>query len=183
MEPDSRLCSCGSGLRAIRCCQLDPAMLPLSGAARPLAPVIERAVELHRQNDDAEAEKLCLDVLELAPSQPDALSLLYRIRREGGKERAADALLRRIVALYPNTFWATNELTLALLTKGAIAEAEVHARNAVRIAPENPHSHNLMGMIMTEANRPHVGEYHYREVLALAKQRDPIVHANLAWNL
>jgi tetratricopeptide (TPR) repeat protein len=183
MSPDSRLCTCGSGLRAVRCCQLDFAMLPPTGAARPLAPVIERAVELHRENNDAEAEKLCLDVLELVPGQPDALSLLYRMRREGGEERAADALLRRIVALYPNTFWATNELALALLNKGAIAEAEIHARNAVRIAPDNPQSHNLMGMIMTEANRPHVGEYHYRKVIALAKRRDPIVLANLAWNL
>ncbi|SRR5260370_20944881 len=138
MTPNRHLCACGSGLRAVRCCQLDPAVLPPNGAARPLAPVIERAVELHRQKDDVEAEKLCLEVLELAPSQPDALSLLYRIRRQGGEERAADALLRRFVAIYPNTFWATNELALALLTKGAIAEAEVHARNAVRIAPDNP---------------------------------------------
>ena len=50
-----------------------------------------------------------------------------------------------------------------LLGKGALAEAEIHARNAVRIAPENPQSHNLMGMIMTEANRPQIGEYHYRK--------------------
>ena len=183
MAPDTRLCTCGSGLRAARCCQLDLAMLPTTGAERPLAPVIERAVELHRQNNDAEAEKLGLSVLELVPSQLDALSLLYRIRRAGGKESAADALLRRVVALYPNTFWATNELTLALLAKGAIAEAEVHARNAVRIAPENPQSHNLMGMIMTEANRPHIGEYHYRRTIALSRQRDPILLANLAWNL
>src|SRR6516162_10815481 len=183
MAPDSRLCACGSGLRAVRCCQLDLAMLPPTGAERPLVPVIERAVELHRENNDAEAEKLCFDVLELVPGQPDALSLLYRMRRKGGKERAADALLRRIVALYPNTFWATSELALALLSKGAIAEAEIHARNAVRIAPENPQSHNLMGMVMTEANRPHVGEYHYRKVIALSGQRDPIVLANLAWNL
>jgi hypothetical protein len=33
-------------------------MLPPSGAARPLAPAIERAGELHRQNDHVEAEKL-----------------------------------------------------------------------------------------------------------------------------
>jgi len=86
------------------------------------------------------------------PGQPDALALFYRIRRAGSVERAAETLLRRIVALYPNTFWATNELTLSLLAKGTIAEAEIHARNAVRIAPENPQSHNLMGMIMTEAS-------------------------------
>jgi len=183
MMTDTRLCGCGSGLRAARCCQLDPAMLPPAEAVRPLLPVVERAVELHRQDNPAEAEKLCLEVLELAPGQPDALALLYHIRRAGGAERAAETLLRRIVTLYPNTFWATSELTLALLAKGAIADAEVHARNAVRIAPENPQSHNLMGMIMTEANRPRVGEYHYRKVVALSGQRDPIVLANLAWNL
>ena len=40
-----------------------------------------------------------------------------------------------------------------------------------------------MGMIMTEANRPQIGEYHYRRVLDLGGQRDPILLANLAWNL
>ena len=40
-----------------------------------------------------------------------------------------------------------------------------------------------MGMILTEANRPQVGEYHYRRVLALTGARDPILLANLAWNL
>src|SRR5260370_33020531 len=59
----------------------------------------------------------------------------------------------------------------------------MHARNAVRIAPENPQSHNLLGMIMTEANRPRIGEYHYRKVIELTRMRDPIVLANLAWNL
>src|SRR5271165_4545443 len=101
---DPRLCACGSGLRAVRWCQLDPAMLPPAEAARPLVPVIERAVELHRQDNPAEAEKLCLEVLELAPGQPDALSLLYRIRRAGGAERAADPFLRPPLALHPNTF-------------------------------------------------------------------------------
>jgi hypothetical protein len=40
-----------------------------------------------------------------------------------------------------------------------------------------------MGMIMTEANWPQVGEYHYRRVLELVGQRQPIMLANLAWNL
>ncbi len=103
--------------------------------------------------------------------------------RRPDRKSAAETLLRRIVLLHPNTLWATNELTLALFGKGAVAEAEIHARNAVRIAPENPQSHNLMGMIMTEANRPQIGEYHYRKVLELTRTRDPILLANLAWNL
>jgi tetratricopeptide (TPR) repeat protein len=183
MIVDLRTCGCGSGLRLMRCCQMDFSVVPPAEASRPLLPVAQRAAELHANGAVEEAERLALEVLELAPSQLDALSLLYRIRKAGGAENAAYTLLRRIVQLHPNTLWATHELVLALFGRGAIAEAETHARNAVRIAPENPQSHNLLGMIMTEANRPQIGEYHYRKVIELARVRDPIVLANLAWNL
>lgn len=180
---DQRLCPCGSGLRLVRCCQMDFSVVPPAQASGPLLPIVQRAVERQAQGAGEEAEKLCLEVLELAPGQLEALSLLYRIRKAGGADNAAQVLLRRIVQLHPNTLWATHELILLLFNKGAIAEAEIHARNAVRIAPENPQSHNLMGMIMTEANRPQIGEYHYRRVLELTRGRDPILLANLAWNL
>jgi tetratricopeptide (TPR) repeat protein len=180
---DLRLCPCGSGLRLTRCCQLDLSLLPPAEAAVPLRPLIERAAERHAQGAAEEAEKLCLEILELAPTQLDALSLLYRIRKAAGIESAADALLRRIVQLHPNTLWATHELALMLFGRGAIAEAEIHTRNAVRIAPEEPQSHNLLGMVLTEANRPQPGEFHYRRVLELSRGRDPILLANLAWNL
>jgi tetratricopeptide (TPR) repeat protein len=183
MLGDQSLCACGSGLRTVRCCGLDIAALPPAGAGAPLLPIVERAGDLERQGASAEAERLCHQVLELVPGQPDALAILYRLRRAGGRTNAADALVRRIVLLHPNTFWATHELGLALLAKGAVAEAELHARNAVRIAPENPQSHNLLGMVLTEANRPQIGEYHYRQVLELSGRRDPILLANLAWNL
>jgi tetratricopeptide (TPR) repeat protein len=109
--------------------------------------------------------------------------VLYQIRKDQGNHPAAEALIRRVVALDPNNFAATNEFALLLLGKGAIQEAEIQARNAVRIAPQNPQAHNLMGMILTEAQRPQVGEYHYRKTLELSGARDPILLANLAWNL
>jgi tetratricopeptide (TPR) repeat protein len=157
--------------------------LPPPEAIRHLVPLVERAIQAHRQGANETAERLCLDVLELAPDRPGALSVLYDIRKAQGNARAAEMLVRRIVVLDPNNLVATNELTLILLGKGSLAEAEHHARNAVRIAPENPQAHNLMGMIMTEANRPQIGEYHYRRVMELTGQRDPILLANLAWNL
>lgn len=183
MLGDRRLCACGSGLRAARCCEMPPDALPAPGAGRPLTPMVEQAAELLRQSAVDEARRLCLDVLELAPGHPDALALLYQIYRDQGIATATEALLRRIVALHPNTFWAISDLTLLMLNKGAPLEAEHHARNAIRIAPENPQAHNLMGMVLTESNRPHTGEYHYRKVLELAGRRDPITVANLAWNL
>ena len=152
-------------------------------ATRHLVPLVEQAVAAHRQGAIAMAERLCLDVLELAPDRPGALTVLYHIRRDQGIAAAAEALIRRVVALDPNNFAATNELALLLLGKGMIQEAEAHARNAVRIAPQAAQAHNLMGMVMTEAQRPQVGEYHYRKVLELSDGRDPVVLANLAWNL
>jgi tetratricopeptide (TPR) repeat protein len=145
--------------------------------------LVERAIQAYQQGSKDVAERLCLDVLELAPDRPGALSVLYSIRKEQGKAAAAQALIRRLVHFEPNNFEATNELALLLLSKGALGEAEIHARNAIRIAPQAPQAHNLMGMIMTEAQRPRLGEYHYRKVLEITGTRDPIVLANLAWCL
>ena len=180
---DQRLCPCGSGLRRARCCDLNLGTLGPPEASRHLLPLVERARQALRDGDTAGAEKLCLEVLELAPGQLETLAVLYAIRRAQGAQAAAEALIRRSVGINPNNFWATNELTLLLLNKGSLAEAELHARNAVRIAPENPQAHNLMGMVLTEANRPRVGEFHYRRVLELTETPDPILLANLAWNL
>lgn len=182
-QPAIQTCLCGSGLRAVRCCAMAVAAMSPPESSRHLVPLVEQAVAAHRQGDIETAERLCLDVLELAPDRPGALTVLYQIRKDKGNQTAAEALLRRIVALDPNNFVATNEFALLLLTKGAVQEAEVHARNAIRIAPRNPQAHNLMGMILTEAQRPQVGEFHYRKVLELTSVRDPILLANLAWNL
>ncbi|MGA2191130.1 MAG: sulfotransferase [Steroidobacteraceae bacterium] len=175
-----QLCACGSGLTRARCCELNLASLGAREASRHLAPLEQRAVEAQRSGAVEEAERLALDVLELAPGRARALTVLYEIRKAQGRAEASAALIRRIVALEPNNFWATNELTLLLLGRGNVAEAEQHARNAVRIAPENAQSHYLMGMVLTEANRPAVGEYHYQRALELSGARDPVVLANLA---
>jgi tetratricopeptide (TPR) repeat protein len=148
-----------------------------------LRPLIENAQATLRAGDQAGAEVICGNILELAPGHPDALATLYAICVLQRREAAAEAIVRRIVALDPNNLWALNELALRLMHKGDLAGAEFHARNAVRVAPENPQPHNLMGMILTEANRPSVGEYHYRRVLELMTAPDGIVLANLAWNL
>ncbi len=175
-----RQCRCGSGLSRARCCELNLATLGAAEANRHLIPLEERAVQARRAGATEAAERLALDVLELAPGRTAALSVLYEIRKAEGRRLAAEALIRRLVALEPNNLWATKEITLLLLGKGALAEAERHARNAVRIAPDNAQSHNLLGMVMTEARRPAVGEFHYNRALELSGVRDPVLLANLA---
>lgn len=176
-------CDCGSGLRRVRCCALDLSELAPASAHAVLSPLMAQAEAHFAAGDVAAAEQAALQVLELAPGREDALLLHARLCRQLGRSKAAEALLRRAVALNPNHFWATNDLTLLLLAQGALAEAEGHARNTIRIAPQNPQAHNLMGLVLTEANRPQVGEYHYRQVLALTARDEPVTWANLAWNL
>jgi tetratricopeptide (TPR) repeat protein len=149
-------------------------------ASRHLKPLEESAARARDANRLSEAERLALDVLELAPGRIVALSILYTIRKSQGRKSAALALIARIVALEPNNFWATNEITLFYLAVGDAVQALRHARNAVRLAPRDAQSHYLLGMALTEAHRPAVGEYHLRRALELSGSREPVVLANLA---
>jgi Tfp pilus assembly protein PilF len=167
-------------LSPARCCELNPASLGAAEASRHLLPLEESAVRAHDAGVDEEAEPLALDVLELAPRRIAALTVLYKIRKKQGQRQAAAALIGRIVGLEPNNFWATNEMALMLLGQGDIAGALRYARNALRIAPQNAQSHYLMGMALTEAQRPASGEYHYQRALELSGVREPVVLANLA---
>ena len=167
-------------MRSDRCCALDWTVAP---AASRETPEIEQARAALGAGNVTEATRLLIDVLNQFPLHLGALGLLYQIRSAENQTTAAEALLTRIVRLNPNDLAATQALASLLFAKGALAEAEIHARNAVRLAPADSQSHNLMGMIMTEAHRPQVGEYHYRRVIELIGAPNAIVYANLAWNL
>ena len=177
------LCACGSGLRSCRCCELDTTFAASPEARERVDILAKCAAKALASGDAVAAEAGCLDVLDIAPRFPSALWILYQIRRRAGREQAALALLQRLVAVAPNDVDATQELALLLFQRGDLAAAEHHARNSVRLAPVHPLSHNLMGMILTEAQRPHIGEFHYRRVLEITGAREPILLANLAWNL
>jgi len=178
--PANAPCPCGSLLTHGRCCGLDLANLGAAEAQRHLVPLEEQAIAARQKGDTATAERLALDILELAPGRVGALSVLYELRRAAGVAQAAEALIRRIVALAPNNFWATNEIALLMLGRGNLLEAEYHARNAMRIAPDNAQSHYLMGLVLTEAYRPAFAEYHYLRALEMSGGRDPAVLSNLA---
>jgi len=173
-------CSCLSGLRGDRCCALD---WSISQASALETPEVERAQAALQAGRVAEAERFLIDFLNRSPRHVGALTLLAQLCNIQNRIIAAEALLTRVVRIDPSNLGATQALALLLLGKGALAEAEVHARNAVRLSPVDAQSHNLMAMIMTEAQRPQVGEHHYRRVMELIGEPNAILYANLAWNL
>jgi tetratricopeptide (TPR) repeat protein len=130
----------------------------------------------------AEGERKLLSYVERFPRHPAGLLLLHELRTLQGNA-SSEILLARAVRLDPNNLPATQALAMLLFNRGALAEAEVHARNSVRIGPLDVQSHNLMGLIMTETERPQVGEHHYRRAMEIHDTPHAVLMANLAWNL
>ena len=79
--------------------------------------------------------------------------------------------VRWLYARDPNPHFVYGQ---AQASKGNTEEAVAALEHAARIAPTDAQSHNLMGMIMTEAQRPQVGEHHYRQAMKLIATPSPI---------
>ena len=161
-KTDLELCACGSGLRAERCCRLD---LARTERTSPDGPYADRVARMSRAYNDGEAElaeSLALDILEEAPGQRDALGALYNVRKDQGELRAAEALVRRIAALYPND--PTSQLVAAqfFMSRGAYALAHPYARMLVRLAPHAVPAHVAMGRVFNATNHPKAAEHHFR---------------------
>ncbi|MBP2314352.1 tetratricopeptide repeat-containing sulfotransferase family protein [Azospirillum soli] len=143
---------------------------------------IGRAVDALDRCDTDTAHRLCVEILEAAPNHVDALKVLVCLLQATGPMTAAIAVLQRIQRLTPDDLAVTQELSGLLLRAGRLREAEVQARNAVRLSPDDPMSHTLLAMSLTDNHQPQAGEFHYRRVLELARP-DAITIANFAWNL
>jgi Tfp pilus assembly protein PilF len=183
---DTVLCSCGSGLRRIRCCDVDPAALPEPVSFELLNGVAAEATRLFNEKKTAEAEKLVLKLLDLAPNHRLAVRLLFELRRSGNHPRATETLARRLAALpgEPAQVSAAN-LALAqfLIGQGRHSDAEPAARIALKASPRDVTAHHLMGVVFTEAGQLRQGEHHYRRAATLQDREDGMLLGNLAWNL
>jgi tetratricopeptide (TPR) repeat protein len=184
---DTVLCSCGSGLRRLRCCDSDPAALPDSASQDLLSAQGAEATKLFNEKKLKDAEALALKILDLAPNNRAALRVLFEVRKAEQKPKAAEALARRLAAApFENAVQSTAaHLQLAQLLVGQARhrDAEPPAREALKLSPRDATAHHVIGVILTETGRLQGGESHYRRALALLEREDGMVLANLAWNL
>jgi tetratricopeptide (TPR) repeat protein len=184
---DTVLCSCGSGLRRVRCCDYDPAALPERASLDALNPMADEATKLYNEKKPAEAGALALKILDLAPNHRAALRVLFEVRRAENKPKAAEALARRLASLpadgAPIAAAANLQLAQLLVGQGRHLDAEPSGREALKLSSRDPTAHHVMGVILTETGRLRAGESHYRRALALLEREDGMVLANLAWNL
>jgi len=143
-------------------------------------PLVAQGREAFERNDATLAELRAMQALQQVPDHLDALVLLYQCRRKNNQSGAPlENVLRRIVRRDPNLLWATSELAFMLFARGERVECEVHARNALRLAPRNSNAHGIMGLILTETNRALAGEYHFRRAIEIAGENTRVA-TNLA---
>ncbi len=143
-------------------------------------PIVSEGKAALEKNDLNLAELRAMQALQQVPDHLDALILLYQCRRRSNQPGAPiENVLRRIVRRDPNLLWATSELAYMLFARGERVECEIHARNALRMAPRNAQAHGIMGLILTETNRAVAGEFHFRKAIEIAGENTR-VSTNLA---
>jgi tetratricopeptide (TPR) repeat protein len=183
---DIVLCPCGSGLRRVRCCDLDKTALPDQTNVALLDPMAQDATKLFNEKKYAEAEARALQLLDLAPNQRLALRILFEIRKAQNRVRPAEILARRLAAL-PGTpairAAANGQLAQYIVAQGRYADALAPAAAALMATPKDATAQHVMGVVLTETGRLQSGERHYRRALALLGRDDGLILANTAWNL
>lgn len=97
-------------------------------------------------------------------------------------EDPAESDLRKRVAANVNDFVATCQLGELLRQRGDFQNAEVHARNAVRLFPDHQESQKLLGLVFSQTHRNSAGEHHLRQAIELA-QPGGFLLISLALNL
>jgi Flp pilus assembly protein TadD len=184
---DTVLCNCGSGLRRIRCCDLNPAALPEPVSLEILNPLAAEATQLFNDKKTGDAEALVLKLLDLAPSHRLGIRVLFELRKAGNRHPATEILARRLAALPTDNAAQATAANLALaqllIGQGRHAEATPPAREAVKNSPRDVSAHHVMGVVFTEAGQLRAGERHYSQALALHGRDDGMLLGNLAWNL
>jgi len=162
-------CSCGSGLRHARCCGLDPSEVkPLEAdVAAEVEARVEAMSAAHAEGDRDRARALALALLEDRPAQREALGLLFDLLTVEGKTEAAGAVAERLTRFHPNDAMARLAAAQHYLGRRDLARAQQHARMLLRLAPEAPAAHFLMGRVFLAVGNASAAEHHLRAASAL----------------
>ncbi len=139
---------------------------------------LSQAHERLRAGDPAGAQFLCREVLQRAPRNPDALSLIAITHLMSGRPRDAIPPLEQALAAQPRHGAALENLGLAHLMLGEFAAAERALRSAATI-PGAPASVSMrLGVAMLNQGRHAEAVRALVRALALDPQ-NPDIHLNL----
>lgn len=140
---------------------------------------LKQAQELLQSGNLVAAQRLCEEVVERAPRNPEALCLLGIARLGAGDAGEALPVLERAASSHAGYGLALEHLGLAHLMLGRFADAERALREATAL-PRAPASARMrLGIALLNQGRPREALAALQGALALAP-KDPDCHLNLA---
>lgn len=140
---------------------------------------LKQAQELLQRGDATAAGRLCEEVLQRAPRNPDALCLLGIAQLAGGDAARALPLLEQAVSTQAGYGLALEHLGLANLMLGRTAEAERALRSAAALPGAPPSVHMRLGISLLQQKREKEAVAALRAAVHGAAE-DPDCHLNLA---
>jgi predicted O-linked N-acetylglucosamine transferase (SPINDLY family) len=133
--------------------------------------LLEKAVALHREGAEAEAEKLYNEILSTDPSHTDTRQMLGILRME--QERFADALeeFNAILRDKPGAIQALMQKGFALRALGRKADALAHYEHILRMGPGFPPALYLRGDLLLSMGRAQEALQSFERALAEAREQ------------
>lgn len=139
---------------------------------------IDEGFALQQEGFGQAAEAIYREVLESAPENGDALSLLGVAAMQAGRTREAADLIRRAIRAIPGRDHLHNNLGAALKAEGQKEEAIEAFGRALSINPQNTGALNNLGNLLKETGRIKEAAAAYRRALAIDGE-DPVTLGNL----
>lgn len=125
------------------------------------------AFQYHQSGMLAEAAQRYQKVLELEPSQPDALHLLGVLALEAGNPEGACDLISRSLEFSPKNADAHNNLGNALIARGDTDEASHAYRMCIHLDPNHADAHYNLANLMSDRGMNEAALAHYERTLSV----------------
>jgi predicted O-linked N-acetylglucosamine transferase (SPINDLY family) len=114
---------------------------------------LDLAVRCHQTGDLQQAEQLYRQILQVDPSNVNALHLLGLIALQAGKPDHAVDYISQALRLMPNFAEAHYNLGMALRQQGKLEEAVAHWRQALNNKPDYAEAHYHMGNALQQQGK------------------------------
>jgi Tfp pilus assembly protein PilF len=129
---------------------------------------IESARDALRKGDLSAAAQIAGDGLAEDPDCLDLLEVSALVEVARGEDGAAEATLRRAIAVAPDRRWPYGDLARLLLRLKRADEAEAVARSALEADPRNADAHAILASIAGENGQWTEAAAHFEQAIALA---------------
>jgi predicted O-linked N-acetylglucosamine transferase (SPINDLY family) len=164
-------CPCGSGKKYKQCClKRDEALAASRRAETASIPqAIQVALEHHLAGRLPQAESIYQQILQVEPSQPDALHYLGVIAHQVGKIDIAVELIGKAIRANPSNPMCYINLGNALKDQGKLDAALESYQKALELQPDYADAHYNLGLVFQAQGKLDAAVASYQKALSLRK--------------